>query len=699
MQFPCMVRVWQPSPLLSSSPQHPCALMDRKRRRQIERSCLAATSCPKATLARLLLALHSQGALASGLIDDDSDEDSIRKSIAASASELGNRMTPFGCVVQRMTIEITPPFEWTFIHPLALIYVLTEVSIGFAKLLKETVDTHGMLSIVLFVDEIRPGNVLRPDLGRATQDIFWTFAEFPEWFLCKDDAWLVFGGIRSKIVNKIEGAMSVFMAKVLHMFFSTNGPNFMTTGAILVSGNDHILFKARFAGFLGDEKGLKEVYASKGPASTRPCLSCLNVVQFLDNVLDDDSYLVSVKCPHVARFAKSTDANVFEAADQLKRAKPHSTRAAFENLEQSLGLHYVPGGVLYDEHCRSLVRPVTGWFRDFMHVMTVAGCANIELEQIIHELRRCNVTPPMISDFFSKLRLPRAANKVDPDWFTPKRIGRASAEKDGWKGFSSEVLTIVPMMLFFLETAVQPTGHMPRHIECFRLLDKLLKLFCLGAETAPKYKELIRATISSHAVLFAELYPEVRKPKFHHVFHIVDHIENLGRLLSCFVTERKRRVIKHVANHLFRHFETALTTDILNLTVDRYSNRQGMFTPEHLVKPTAMSASLLHSVGLADELQTSFRADLKCGTVCKGDIVTMSNRAVGEVLAFVAVGDGNDAKIVCLLQPYSDMGSNRYKPAATQPIVVHSSDIVEALTYCDVGDSLHALPPKMSATW
>ena len=687
------------SQLLSSSPASAC-LMDTKRQR-VERSCLAAASCPKVTLAKILLALHSEGALASGLIADDSDEESVRKSIAASASDLGNRMTPFGTVVQKMTIGITPPFQWTFIHPLALIYMLTQVSIGFAKLLKDTVDTHGMLSIVLFVDEIRPGNVLRPDLGRATQDIFWTFAEFPDWYVVKDDAWLVFGGIRSAIVNKIEGDMSVLMAQVLHVFFSPQGPNFKTTGGILVLGNEQHLFKARFAGFLGDEKGLKEVYASKGPASTRPCLSCLNIVQFLDHILVDDGYLVSVKCPDSARFVKSSDANVFEAADQLKRAKAHMTKAAFADLEQQLGLHYVPGGVLYDDHCRSLVRPVKGWFRDWMHVMAVQGCGNIELEQLIHELRRYNVLPSMISGFFSKVRMPRTASKIDADWFTTKRVGKASAEKDGWKGFSSEVLTIVPIMLFFVQTAVQPTGHLLRHIECFRLLDKLLKLFCLGSEAAAKYKELIRTTISRHAALFAELYPDVRKPKFHHVFHIVDHIENMGRLLSCFVCERKHRQIKHVANHLFRHFETALTTDILNLIVDRYSNRQGMFAPEHLVKPTEIDAKMLHNVGLREALQTSFRADLKCGAICKGDMVMLADRSIAEVLAFAAIADadGSGAKLVCLLQPFDGISGNRHKRSAKQPIVARSSDIVEALMYVDAGDALHALPPKVSATW
>ena len=673
------------------------------KRRRLERSCMAVASCPKVALARILMTLHSEGCLVDGLIDDGEDEDTIRKHIASSAAQLGEEQTPFGTVVQTMMLNISPPFKWTFIHPLALVYMLSTRSRRFSELMKRTIDQFGTLSIVLFVDEIRPGNILRPDQGRATQNLFWCFAELPEWYLVREDAWFIFGGIRSSIVGKIEGDMSTLMVQVLHAFWSPSGPNFETTGGMIVCGSDHIIFKARFAGFLGDEKGLKEVFASKGPASTRPCLSCKNVVQFMDNLLTDDDYLVSVKTANPARFDRATDADIFALADRLRHDVGILSKGAFESLEQSMGLHFVPSGVLYDEHCRSLVRPVTGWFRDWMHVMAVQGVANIEIEQVVHQLRHENVRPSMITDFFDQIRLPKAAAKVDKDWFTYKRLGRPSAEKDGWKGFSSEILTIVPILLFFfLEKAVKPTGCMLKHIECFKLLDKLLKLFSLGSDTSPKHMCLIKRTIAEHAALFEELYPDVRKPKYHHLFHVVDHMENLGRLLSCFVTERKHRAVKHVANHLFRHFETALVTDMLNLMVDRFTNRQGMFVPEHLVKPSPMgehASMMLSSVGVTGVCTSSFTAHLVCGKVCKGDLIVTVDRSVGSVLVFFAVGDGIDADISCIMQPYMHEGANRYRPALAQPIVVRSRDIAEPVMYCEDGDSVCVLPPMVSATW
>ena len=41
----------------------------------------------------------------------------------------------------------------------------------------------------------------------------------------------------------------------------------------------------------------------------------------------------------------------------------------------------------------------------------------------------------------------------------------------------------------------------------------------------------------------ARLYHHAIKPKYHHVFHVIDHLRQTGRLLSCFVTERKHRTI------------------------------------------------------------------------------------------------------------------------------------------------------------
>ena len=674
------------------------------KRHKAERACLAASSAPKAVLARILLTLHAQGCLVEGIVSDDDDESKLRKDIAKAAQDIGAESTPFGPIVQTMTFEGKRPFHWKFIHPLALLFKLSQIAPGFAQLMMRCIESasSGLLSIVIFVDEIRPGNVLRPDLGRATQNLFWAFAEWPEWYIKRDDAWFTFGGIRSKKLQQLGICMSSLMTRVLHVFWHPDGANFLTSGAVLVVGTTNRIVKARFAGFLGDEKGLKEVFGSKGPGSSRCCLSCKNIVQFMDDTLEPDGYLVSVKSHDRSRFDAATDSDVFEMADHLRASHNHISKTAFEDLEQALGLHFIPSGVLYDQHCRSLVRPVKGWFRDWMHVMTVQGVANVELEQVIHVLRANDVKPEAITAFAAHFNLPKAGGKVCEDWFTTARIGKPSEQKDGWKGFSSEVLTIVPIVLCFLQTAVAPTGLLSDHIRCFHLLDRLLKLFSLGAEEGYKQIGLIERLIDEHATAFAELYGDVIKPKYHHLFHIVDHARNLKRLLSCFVTERKHRAVKAIANHLFGNFETALTTDMLILTVERYSNRPHMFCPESLYRPKPIVGEiarvLLQGAGI-DAVSTSLRADLLCGQVSKGDLVVMSDRSVGSIVMFAAAGEAVEATIVCVVKPFLRIDDYRHREADLQPIVVNSADILQPLVWYRDGTEVCVLPPKQSAMW
>jgi hypothetical protein len=71
--------------------------------------------------------MRENGAL-SGDIFAGVSERSCRKRLSSSTAELGNMSAPFGTVALKMVLETEPPFRWDFIHPLALIYVLTEVS-------------------------------------------------------------------------------------------------------------------------------------------------------------------------------------------------------------------------------------------------------------------------------------------------------------------------------------------------------------------------------------------------------------------------------------------------------------------------------------------------------------------------------------------------------------------------------------------
>ena len=553
------------------------------------------------------------------------------------------------------------------------------------------------MKIVIFVDEARPGNPLRPDLGRATQSLYWCFTDWPEWLLRRADGWLTFGCVRSSIALRIRGGMSGFMKQVLLCFFHPTAPSFASTGAMLHrSATDAVIFKAPLAGLLGDEKGLKEVFSTKGPSSTVPCLSCKNIVNFLAHAVTEDSYLQGIDCHDSSRFDKATDADVYVRVDMVRDAST-KTRRELELAEISTGIHYEPHGILYSNVCREFVRPVSGWLRDWMHMLAVSGCANVEIMQLCLALRSAGIEWAMLTGFFDTWKLPKAHGRIDRAWFTSARLGHRD-DRDSFKGFSGELLSIVPILTAFLDFVVAPLGLLPRHIACFRLLDKLLKLVSLGADTSAIYVAEIERVIKAHSIAFKELYREHIKPKYHHLHHVVDHIHSVGKLLNCFVTERKHRMMKAAANHAFKNYETTVTYELLNRMVHLAEHDECIYSAEYLISPQPLDATRarvrLPVIDPLGDIAKSLQAMLHCGQIFKGDVVMTADRSVGSVVCFLSSGD----TIVCILQRLMPTGDGKYVRAEAS-FAALSSDVLAPLIWGVDGDRVRVLPPPISAVW
>eukprot|EP00969_Alexandrium_andersonii_P307307 13584191-Alexandrium_andersonii.AAC.1 len=128
----------------------------RKRRRLI---CeIAATGVAKKTLAQLLSSLGDEETRAAR---------TQRADVADAVSEHARANTPYGTVVKQL--EITDGFTLPYICPFALLFYLCTVSSEFAELVQRSVATSGGDGrLIMYADEVRPGNVLRPDKGRTT---------------------------------------------------------------------------------------------------------------------------------------------------------------------------------------------------------------------------------------------------------------------------------------------------------------------------------------------------------------------------------------------------------------------------------------------------------------------------------------------------------------------------------------------------
>ena len=124
----------------------------------------------------------------------------------------------------------------------------------------------------------------------------------------------------------------------------------------------------------------------------------------------------------------------------------------------------------------------------------------------------------------------------------------------------------------------------------------------------------LRSLIVEHSALFARIYKDHVKPKFHHLFHIPENMRFTKRLLSCFVTERKHRSIKAAGLHTFRNIEHTVTIDIVNRFAEEARENNNLYEKQFLLEYRAVVLAGMN-------LQTSKRASLQCGTVCNKDVV------------------------------------------------------------------------------
>ena len=119
-------------------------------------------------------------------------------------------------------------------------------------------------------------------------------------------------------------------------------PDLATAGGMVCVGRDTVLFKATFAGFLGEEKGMKEIFASKEPAGTKPCFSCKAIIQCLDHAISRDSYLQEISLADPNKFDRCTDLEVFQMVEKLETTARTKLHKDVRLAEQMLGLNSNP---------------------------------------------------------------------------------------------------------------------------------------------------------------------------------------------------------------------------------------------------------------------------------------------------------------------------------------------------------------------
>lgn len=595
----------------------------------------AIKGCSKTALAKVLRVLDDQGELTSQI--GAKSERNIRKNMQSGITELLGVSTPYGSMMETLKIDEkdVPPIE--FINPFALLWVLADKKPEFWSLLCDGRCPLSEAKLLLYIDEVTPGNPLRPEKSRCTQCIYWTFADLPSHVLSHSEFWFVFTTVRSTIVNRWPGKVSGLMRHVLLRFFGDpSTPNFRE-GVVLQNADRSFLFRASFAGFLSDEKALKEIFALKGASGTKFCPTCSNIVQHMRVEQLQGTSLVDIACSNPDRFEYHTNESFYSMVDFLQKAiADGEPRSRIAKLEQMFGLLADPHSILCDDRCRSIVRPVDHYLRDWMHTIVSHGVAGTQTAMLLAACRRSGIAADRLTRYTSAFVLPKARGSVSPTWFDDRRVA-----DDHMRSFASEQLNMVPIILAFLEDVVEDRHSLDDHVRCYAWLWEILSMFSAGPSLAYRRRDLLRKTILDHHRLYADLYPDGIKPKWHHMLHLPEGLSQMGANLSCFVMERKHRVTKAAALSVFRHFEHTVLTDLAHWQLEGLLD--GSSYP---------IASLINPQTIADtNLARSTRARLPIGEIRLGDMCWSLDGRVCRVDALVADPDDRVWVKAAVLQP------------------------------------------------
>ena len=400
---------------------------------------------------------------------------------------------------------------------------------------------EGHLNAIIYLDEVTPGNVLRPDNARKFWAFYLGFREMPATALVREQFWLPLAVLRTHEAQKVVGGISnCFRLLIRSILFD---PCHAAGIGFAIDLGSPRLIRLKIRNVLADESALKQVFGCKGASGLRPCMLCRNIVSLNSNMTEGQRYLVDVSCSDAGLFHLATDATILQLYDHLAERRPHITKGAFEILQRAAGFSYCEHSLLSDADLRPHVPP-TVYTMDWMHNFLCHGVASLEIAAFLQKCRHeLGITYAQLERLVQsdwKWAKAHRVHKID-DVFSSARQKGAT---EGFRGSAAEILMVFPLLRYFTAKVVLPTHKVDVACRSFlkmcHVIDEFLKLKT-GSSSNHRVLDLLRDFMDLHKACYGT---EWIKPKHHFAFHNILSLQDDKVWLDCFVHERKHQVVK-----------------------------------------------------------------------------------------------------------------------------------------------------------
>ena len=326
-----------------------------------------------AGLAGILTAVQNEG------LPDIIDRNSMREARDLQAREA----TPFGPIVQLVElacidgssrrIPMASPFAtlWT-----ALSSCEKFAAFFMSKLIAKPPSPDDPWGVIIYSDEVTPGNPLSAANKRNVHAVYWSFVEFGANALSREESWFCVLAEYSSVVNNVHAKLSQVIAKVLKQFWDADGFDMHQAGMNLPMDGPRLFAKLRVV--IQDGGAHKSTFHARGDGATKLCLLCKNVFTEKSRVCDEDgTNLLRCNLLRARDLVPATSKELRRVARYLASKVGTMTNEHFVELQQSLGSTYHPHALLLDRTLDNVIDPTSVYMHDWMHCLFVDGVINV----------------------------------------------------------------------------------------------------------------------------------------------------------------------------------------------------------------------------------------------------------------------------------------------------------------------------------
>ena len=542
--------------------------------------------------------------------------------------------------------------------------------------------------------------------------LYWSMLEFGLQVLSMEDAWFCVTAKRSSDVNLIDAGIAQVFGSIIKLFFGGHDTFDLAQGGMVLVGPDggrHRLFvKLHF--ILQDGSAHKLVWGCKGDAGTKFCMLCRNAFSEKSELVDEDGtelLTCSIIDEEVLSFATNDD--IRGAVRRLAAFQETDSVGDFKLREQAIGFTHHPRSILLDPLLDGVVHPVSQFMHDWMHAMFVHGVWNTMLFLLLETLLAHGM-----ADIWERLYTYISA------WTWPRRMAcstlktvfklkrkKANRKAKFFKCTASEGLSLYGVIAFYMHKVILP------HAESCRdeILTYLSLCDVLDMLVVAPYGVISQLMLHDAIHTFLQKCIDCGWRAFMHPkFHWLKHLHQHELLLTCWVHERKHKMVKRygtdvsntsvyeqsILNQVTAHHLTALSKP------DKFSTAIGL-VGAHPARRKLIEF-VLHELDLgaeySDRVTTALDARCVFGACRKGDVVLVRSPAdnsidAGEVWFHCDVA-GKPLSLVSIWDPVAvdtAMGAAEFR-VKRNPELCETSDILMATihTHCREGVVRTLLP-------